>query len=695
MKKILMTLTALLAAYLTAAASESPPFTWPTDASRLLTSTFGEYRGHRFHAGMDIKTFGQVGYKALAVRPGFVSRVQVSPWGYGRVVFLLLDTGETAVYGHLQKFNPEIARRVAAEQERTGHYAVELRFAPGEIPVAQGEIVGWTGQSGSGAPHLHFELRDAAESPVNPLLKGFEIKDTLAPAVRRVMVIPLDAAARVAGDLEPVVYLPIPAEQGRLRIERTIPVYGRIGFAAEFFDQIDGAQNRMNLYRYRLLIDDKEVFATRYDTYPYEIDRQADLDREYRTLVRDKALFQRFFREAGNTLPFYASEALWYGALECDPASMAHSWLTSITRALGFFWDLPAGVTILEKGIHLFRIEARDFSGNCTTVEGRLQAGPPEAVRQPETGGLALDKAGYTIDADYYDAYVRLTVAASQPVRQIPGLQATWGDGHQENLLLARSGRAGFRSGLTLYPNHPGPVRLRLFDPETGEGKVLHEVMLQYVTVREGREKIFVTQDGLCELFFDKASLFKSISVRARTRNRGAEKLPLASKIYQIDPVDVPLSGMVTVRIHVEDTMHPEQVALYRRAPGGDWQYLGREAGSGGSVGSRSRELGEFALIRDSEPPAITALLPAEGARTTRTPLLQARVHDALSGIGDEEQYELRLDGRPVIVEYDPEGERLLHPVATPLRPGRHTLELTVSDRCGNRAGKAQSFYVR
>lgn len=693
MKKVLLTLLALQGLALTAAAGQPAPFTWPTDASRLLTSTFGEYRDHRFHAGMDIKTFGQVGYKALAVRPGSVARIQVSPWGYGRVIFLLLDTGETAVYGHLQKFSPEIARRVAAEQQRSGRYAVELRFAPGEIPVAQGEQIGWTGQSGSGAPHLHFELRDAAESPLNPLLKGFEIKDSIAPILRKLLVIPLDAGARVAGDLEPEVYLPTPAGAGRLRIERPIPVYGRIGFAAEFFDQIDGAQNRMNLYRYRLLIDDKEIFATRYDTYPYEIDRQADLDRDYRALVQRKDLFQRFFREAGNTLPFYASQALWYGALECDPASTPHSWLTSITRALGFFWDLPAGVTLLEKGSHTLRIEAWDFCGNRTTLEGRLQAGPPAPVNGG--AGVALDKADYTIDADYYDAYVRLTVAASQPVRQTPGLQATWGDDHQEILTLERCGRAGFRGGLPLHPNHPGPIRLRLFDPAIGEEKSLHEVMLQYITVGEDREKSVVTQDGLCELLFDKGTLFKPVFIRARTRSGNTGKLPLASRIYQIDPADVPLSGNVTVRIHSEANQHPEQVALYRRAPGGDWQYLGREASSGGSTGSRSRELGEFALLRDSEPPLIAAVQPAEGARTTRKPLLQARVHDALSGIGDEENYSFILDGRPLIVEYDPEGERLLHLVEEPLSPGRHTLEIAVRDRCGNRAGKTQSFYVQ
>jgi len=694
MKNLQRILLALLAPLLAATAGEPLLFDWPTDASRLLTSTFGEYRGHRFHAGMDIKTFGQVGYKALAVRPGSIVRVQTSPWGYGRVVYLLLDTGETAVYGHLQKFSPEVASRVRAEQQRSGRYAVELRFAKGEIPVAQGEIVGWTGQSGSGAPHLHFELRDAEESPVNPLLKGYKLADTMAPAIRKMMVIPLDVTARVAGDLEPVVYLPKPAGPGRLQIERPIPVFGRIGFAAEFFDQIDGASNRMNLYRYRLLVDEKEVFTTRYDTYPYAIDREADLDREYRALVRYKDLYQRCFREEGNELPFYAGRAAWYGALECDPADNTPTWLSSLTRALGFFWDLPAGVTILEKGLHPFRIEAWDFSGNRSTLEGRLQAGPPAGLNAVAATGLDLNKVTFSVDADYYDTYVRLAITTSQPVRQLPALEAIWSDGHAESLPLTRTGRAGFLGGLKLDPYHPGPVRLRLFDPAAAD-KNLHEVMLNFATVRQGREKSLVSEDGLCELVFDAESLFKSLFVRAHTRNRGADNLALESKVYQIDPIDVPLRGPVTVRIRSLEASQPGQVALYRRAPGGDWQYLGREASGGGSIGSLSRELGEFALLRDREAPVITALQPAEGVKTSRTPLLLARVHDALSGIGDEEEYDLLLDGERVITEYDPEGERLLHQVEEPLPPGRHSLEVIVRDRCGNRAAKKQNFEVR
>lgn len=698
MKSSLLTafVTLLAAPLLTATAADGqePGYAWPTDASRLLTSTFGEYRSHRFHAGFDVKTFGQVGYKALAVRPGSVVRAEVSPWGYGRVIYLLLDTGETAVYGHLQKFSAAIASRVTAEQERRGSYSVEMRFAAGELPVTQGEVIGWTGQSGSGAPHLHFELRDPDGAPINPLLKGYEIIDTTAPEVRRVLLLPLDAHSRVAGDLNPVVFIPKTVAPGRLRIDKPIPVLGRIAMAVNLHDQMDGAYNRMNVYRYRLLIDGREIFSARYDRFPYELNHHADLDRDYRSFVRGRDLYQRLFREAGNQLPFYASSEPWYGVLECDPAAGAGDWLSRISRALGVYWDLPDGVTVLENGRHPFRIEVFDFNDNSTVVEGELLAAPVTRLPLEDPAAAPLERARYTITADYFDSYARVLVRANLPVRQVPGLIACYADGYEEEILLERAGKAEFRGGVPLHSSHTGPVRLLLLDPAVGAGQPLHEATLACITVRPGKLREIVTQDGLCQITFGREALFKPLFVRAQTQNGGGAN-GVVGPVYAIEPEDVPLKGSVSVAIRVPAGVEEmTQVALYRRS-GSGWSYIGGDPRPDGSIGGASRELGEFALVRDAEPPALAFVKPAAGQRLSlRTPLIKASLHDALSGIGSETQWQMRLDGQLVIAEYDPEARALLHQVSAPLGKGRHTAEVTARDRCGNQAQRTLTFWI-
>src|SRR6056297_2382524 len=80
-------------------------YSWPTEASRYLSSTFGETRAAHFHAALDIKTWGRKGYEVYATRDGVVDRIAIGPRGYGKVIYLKHDDGSYSVYAHLLSFN--------------------------------------------------------------------------------------------------------------------------------------------------------------------------------------------------------------------------------------------------------------------------------------------------------------------------------------------------------------------------------------------------------------------------------------------------------------------------------------------------------------------------------------------------------------------------------------------------------------
>ena len=82
------------------------------DVEGLYSANFGEMRPGHFHAGIDIKTDGVEGKPLVAVADGYVSRVSLAAGGYGRAIYLTLDNGTTAVYGHLQRFRDDIEKRV-------------------------------------------------------------------------------------------------------------------------------------------------------------------------------------------------------------------------------------------------------------------------------------------------------------------------------------------------------------------------------------------------------------------------------------------------------------------------------------------------------------------------------------------------------------------------------------------------------
>ncbi len=104
------TILTLLAAALTASAARGQrlnpdDYIYPVrDVPGLYSANFGELRPGHFHAGIDIKTDGVEGKALVAVADGHVSRVVLQPGGYGRAVYLTLDNGVTAVYGHLRNF---------------------------------------------------------------------------------------------------------------------------------------------------------------------------------------------------------------------------------------------------------------------------------------------------------------------------------------------------------------------------------------------------------------------------------------------------------------------------------------------------------------------------------------------------------------------------------------------------------------
>ncbi|MEK7728774.1 MAG: hypothetical protein AAB354_10205, partial [candidate division KSB1 bacterium] len=270
-----------------------------------MTSSFGESRPRRFHAALDIKTWNRTGYKVFATRNGYVERISVSPFGYGRALYLRLDTGETVVYAHLERFNERLQEIVEREQEREGAYRLEKYFNANELPVPQGAVLGFTGQSGIGVPHLHFELRDAQSRPINPLHKKFGLVDNVAPSIKAIALSPLSADAMIAGDFMPRVYHPV-LINGRLTIPQPILVYGKVGFAVEAFDRTTGVTNQFAVYRYQLYLDGRLQFQSQFDRFSYSENRLIELAQDYYLWRNDYGRFHKLYREAGNTLEIYS-----------------------------------------------------------------------------------------------------------------------------------------------------------------------------------------------------------------------------------------------------------------------------------------------------------------------------------------------------------------------------------------------------
>lgn len=177
----------------TLAPSFLPPLAHPPlDPPLRLSGTFGEHRNSHIHAGVDISTNEHIGRQVYASLDGHIERLRSSGVGYGRSIYLHATDGRLLVYGHLDAFDEPLASYVDSVQRATGQYEQDLWPPESRFVIHAGQWLGWSGRSGTGPPHLHFEIRHG-DMAYNPLRAGLEVEDTAAPVIRSVTLEPMDA----------------------------------------------------------------------------------------------------------------------------------------------------------------------------------------------------------------------------------------------------------------------------------------------------------------------------------------------------------------------------------------------------------------------------------------------------------------------------------------------------------------------
>lgn len=168
-----------------AAEESNAPWPWPVPVDPpQITATFMEARTGGYHTGLDIRTMGRTGLPVSTPLDGSVVRVRTSPEGYGKAVYLDVGDGRTLVFAHLSAFADPIQERIVARQAVTREYAQQIYLEPGEVTFDVGDVIALSGDTGTGAPHLHFEVRDG-DVPINPI-DFFDVPDIEPPIVEQI-----------------------------------------------------------------------------------------------------------------------------------------------------------------------------------------------------------------------------------------------------------------------------------------------------------------------------------------------------------------------------------------------------------------------------------------------------------------------------------------------------------------------------
>lgn len=282
-------------------------FRLPVNIPISLSGSFAELRPGHFHSGIDIKTQGKEGLPIFAVADGYVSRIVVSPTGYGKALYITHPNGFVSVYAHLQNFNHRLSEFVKKAQYKSHKFKIGLYPPPNKFKVRKGEVIAYSGNSGSSmGPHLHFEIRDAkTEHPINPLLFHLDIDDTVKPKLYQIGIYPQDFFSFVNKNNGKRL-LRVRGGSGKYYLsEKNIEVHGRIGFGIKVQDFVNNSYNRCGVYSIKLLVDGRRVYYHEMEQFSFYTTRYLNslVDFEHRAIHR--SWIQKSFVQPNNQLQIY------------------------------------------------------------------------------------------------------------------------------------------------------------------------------------------------------------------------------------------------------------------------------------------------------------------------------------------------------------------------------------------------------
>ncbi len=544
-------------------------FQAPLDIPLILSGTFGELRTNHFHSGIDIKTQQRTGLPVRAAAAGTVVRIKVSPFGFGKAIYLQHPNGYTTVYAHLKEFAAPISEYVKERQYEAQSFDIELFPPSGQFTFDQGEVIAISGNSGgSGAPHLHFEIRDSrTEEIINPLLFGFSVADSRHPDLYDLEVYEFKDDELVSTHSRDLISLG-PGKYA-LAGDPLISVNQLPAFGLRTTDRLNGANNRNGIYSIDLEIGGKPY-------YHFDMERFA-------------------FSETR-----YINSHIDFGQKKCCRRTINRLYLEPNNRFSGYGNTPVMNLPVLElDSIYEVVIRVKDVAGNESTLSFELQQNIQES---------------------------------------------------------------------------------RVEDPE---------MELPFSIFRHDQTNFFKKEN--IEFVLPEGSLYRNIHF-LYSRKEPCSDCYSFVHVLASDEIPVHKYYKLKIKPDVSYTGDLKKLVIMSMKDGKPLDYEG-SSWDGSYVSGRTRQFGEFALMLDTIAPSAIPNNFVDGGSVYRKSGLKIIIKDKVSGI---DYYEVKLDGKWELFEYDAKNNMLLHDFAlSGLDDGEHVLDISLRDEVGNESRYNYHFILR
>ena len=443
--------------------SQEIDFHTPIDAPFDLSGTFGEFRS-RFHTGIDFKSRGVQGQKIFSIEDGYVSRIEVNNYGYGKVIYIDHLNGFTSVYAHLKNFNPELDEYIKSELYKSKRNSIKKFPKTNQLRINKGEVIGYSGNTGrSFGPHLHFEIRDTkSQDAINPLMFNYTYKDDERPIIRGLYIINENNSL--------VRNSPIRKKVKKIN-DSTYTVddfeyNGKIGIGLDIYDiQYKNLYNQNGVYKVELFIDSILKYSYKMDKIKFSENHYKKIMYDYLSLAQKNKKVLKIYTPRNSDLSFLKNNK-FNGIINSD--------------------------SIRDNSL-LVRVS--DWNGNSSSIKFNLKANDSISRRSSYNGIEILTNQNYTLNKNSSIIEIGKNTFYDDLLMNIS---------YQSDTLNLGKEKDPFRSSIRIKLPHKISDTLEL--RQSFVGKIING-KISYISSKKNKSYIYANTSSLGEYIISKDTL--------------------------------------------------------------------------------------------------------------------------------------------------------------------------------------------
>ena len=710
-------------------------YLWPTNTSKTITTLFGEKRSRRFHAGIDVRTYGRIGDKIFAVESGYISRIKISPDGYGKALYLTLDDGNIILYAHIDRYNSEIELLVNKLRINKKSSSLNHFLKKDELRVQKGELLGYCGDTGSlSGPHLHFEIRDPSGHPINPLKNFYSIVDTLRPIAESLAIIPLSNKTYINGlqkynlfDIEPLI-VNNDNNSYKYFIKDTISVIGKFGLGLETHDEINSSPFDFGIYEIELFIDNQKQYKINFDKYCFDHDHLIYNELDYYLLEKESRSFHRLFLNENTELDFIDRDSNEGITLDKGYHNLIINVIDNFDNSIQIQGVLKGDIVLSPDIIYdnnNYLIQTSNTNNNLSFYLSTRYENSQKIIpnyKQLDSTLFSFDKplkpyevleifnkdkgikskSTYISFYDYNPYKISGTFELEHINRYINiNFKENEFSGFNAKLLLSGNGKKNIID-LNRYSKNvlsSGLIELNRFE-DINQISIIYDTNPEIIFNKNLYGKIFSSEQESSlkfknfEIISNKESFnFDSfISIHEDQIDIPKEFIKISNPII-ISPNTISFKDYITLKY--ENTKLIKGGIYQLNEEKEKWIFKGK-INSFGQAEIKLFSGGIFCILDEEEKPLIKNIFPNPNSyyNVKEVDKINFSILDVHSKI-DYDSIEINLNNKPIYFDYIPYRDLLRADLFNELDSGENTLKISIKDNIGNKTNKEIRFFIK